>query len=127
MKRRNWQVWAAGLALVALLAGGLAVTALWPTPNQAEQAAARIDVGMSWAEARDVVRPIAGESAVVTSRGTLDEPVPVGWTFADGSGLVIDYDEDDRVSSVSTALVAPDPPLARLRRTLARVFPFLLK
>jgi hypothetical protein len=132
MRRRRWKLWAAGLALVALLAGGLAVTVLWPTPSQAEQAGANIDLGMSWEEAREVVRSAPGASdvalALVVAHKAVEPSRPWHWTFADGSTLTVHHDHtDDRVSSVRTTPATPVHPFDRMRGTLSRLFPALGK
>jgi hypothetical protein len=122
--RLRWKVWLAGIALAQLLVVGVEV-ALWPTPSEAERLATRVRLGMTKDEAR---RALDGY-----------DPYELrGWDsgfwchFADQSDLNVGLRRDagpkgvrDTVSFIHTGTAPPEPPLTRLRRTLARVFPFL--
>jgi hypothetical protein len=117
MKRRSWKVWLAGIALAQLLFIGVDV-ALWPMPSEAERAATRLHEGM----AREQVLEVVSEDHPGHGR-----PCGEQWHFDDESILFVYYDgvSDNRVIVIHVATPHPVPPLTRLRRTLARAFPFL--
>jgi hypothetical protein len=108
-----------GLALVALLAGGIGAALLWPMSSEAEQMAALIHEGMTQQQVEKIVGPHEGRAWFSEGWGC----VPDGreWRFQDGSALQIGFCPN--ITSINVA--PPDPPLPRLRRTLARAFPFL--
>jgi hypothetical protein len=126
--RNRWKLWTAGIALAQLLVIGADV-ALWPMPSEAEQRAASIDMEMKWV---DAVMPSAtyGRSGSPWPHATfMADSDTCFWGFQDGSGLRVTFRgrmfSAQRIESIS--IMPPDPvhPLIRLRRTLARVFPFL--
>jgi hypothetical protein len=125
MKRRSWKVWVAGIALVQLLVLGVDVALLWP--SQAEQIASRLREGMTETEVEEAVGRLGGLKVETT-----------GWkdyrpSFDDGSSLTVEMVRSERlgqewrVRSFRVVPSAPAHPLTRLRRTLARVFPFVAK
>jgi hypothetical protein len=137
-----------GLALVLLLALGVGATVLWPEPSEAERVAEHVNPGMertpvlvllvgqkkslrgltlweNWEPERGWVEPFAVSGPVrLTSHGRQR------YDFKDGSALLVYYDWDrgqehgHKVTSVR-ATPATAHTLARLRRTLARIFPAL--
>jgi hypothetical protein len=122
--RKRWKAWAAGLVLVALLAGGLAVSVFWPTPYEADREAAKFNVGMLF----DDPPILDGENVLSITTRLRDGDGrwwPLRWGFSDGSFLHITYGDDRRVSSVRIQPPTPVPPLTRLHRTLARIVPAL--
>jgi hypothetical protein len=76
-----------GLALVALLAGGLAVAVLWPTPSEAERKAALIQVGMTGEQAEEVLGPPNGWDLLPSRQGRLE----VAWHQADRSAVFAQF------------------------------------
>jgi hypothetical protein len=120
------------LALVALLAAGTGVALLWPTPSEAERMAERIEVGMTFRQVAKVVPPPPQGR---WSANFLGDPFEIGWDQDDGSTLFIEFATPEegelmngkfaRVAAVRTTPPPPVHPLTRLRRTLARAFPFL--
>jgi hypothetical protein len=91
---------------------------LWPTPCEADRKAALIRVGMT----QNQVRELVGPDAV----GWINREMPsCGWIYSDWSRLHIDcaVPEPHRLERIQ--VYPPDSPLDRLRRSLARVLPFL--
>jgi hypothetical protein len=123
MKRRSWKVWVAGIALMQLLVIEIDAVLLWPEPpSEAEKWAERIRGGMSDADRVALFRHCCGGG------GTLNSFVNL-YSFQDRSELVIGgmrgSDEMEEMQSVRATPAHPIPPLTRLHRALARVFPFL--
>jgi hypothetical protein len=123
VKRRSWKVWVAGIALAQLLAIGVDV-ALWPTITEAEQVASRLWLGMTADQATQVVDEWYSQQAVSFR--------PDRWSkFSDGSSLALYLSQEALTGGdayVVNIRAIPPPsvhPLTRLRRTLARAFPFL--
>ncbi len=143
MRHRSWKLWVAGIALVQLLVAGVEVALLWPTPSEAEVSATAIHPGMTIKQVRVLIDDPNGIHDYGLGRGKLT------YCFPDGSELHVfgaalgSRDFRDRIVIsfgaalasrdfldgivISTAFSPPDPvpPLTRLRRTLARAFPFL--
>ena len=126
MRKHNWKAWVAGIALAQVIVLGVDVVLLWPMPSAAEQATARIGVGMTEEEVafsiRDYTAPWPGVSDPRGGRAW--------WFFKDGSCLEVRFgpspDENTRPAVFLHATPPPPvPPLTRLRRTLARLFPAL--
>jgi hypothetical protein len=125
--RKRWKVWATGLALALLLAAGAGAALLWPTPNEAERMAALIRPGMKWGEVEAVLGP---PPMKVVGADVVGGPANAfGWSQSDGSMLIFSFgphgERFGQVMEIRTRPPAPVPPLTRLRRTLARAFPFL--
>jgi hypothetical protein len=121
MKRRSWKVWVAGIALVLLLGAGAGAALFWSVPSKAEQLAARLRVGMTGLEVNEVL---------LDQQYYLEaDPFALRYDQDDGSELYVEWDVQDAWPSKVTAIrptpLPTDPPLTRLRRTLARAFPFL--
>jgi hypothetical protein len=118
MKRRRRNL-LLGLSL-ALLAVGVVGLLLWPTPSEAEWVAALLHEGMT----REQVLEVISEGHRGYIAGLYDY-----WDCSDGSILRVYYDRSpDRVFyviNISADPPPPEPPMIRLRRTLARVLPFL--
>jgi hypothetical protein len=114
MNRRSWKVWVAGISLVLLLIVGIGV-AVWPTPSEAQKKAAMIYVGMTESHLYETLNPLPPTSTSLKTHGA--------WRFDDGSILNVGYDKEQRVDWIRAR--PADPPLTRLRRNLAGVFPFL--
>jgi hypothetical protein len=141
MTRRRWKVWAAGLSLVAVLAGGIIAAVLWPTPSAAERMASQLRVGMTMGQVGQVSEYLGGSDPLIltsgravapgrsTSRIVFDDPGrgTRGIVFDDGSSIGITLDRDDHVGNIKTTPPDPVHPLTRLRHTLGRVFPALAK
>jgi hypothetical protein len=126
MKTR-WKRWVAGIVLVQLLVIGVDLALLWPTPNDAERVAAKIEVGMTWDRARELMQP---RLSVWQSPSTVAKDAPCRWSYEDGSGLIITRDPTcQHVIEIDTTPPTLPPatvhPLTRLRRTIARVLPFV--
>jgi hypothetical protein len=122
MKRRSWNVWVAGIALVQLLVLGVDVAMLPPTAFEAEQWADRIQQGMVDAQWDEVERRFGFGEAPFGSAGVFLH------CFADGSRLTISrnpFGNGRPYVVVGTQPPTPTHPLASLRRTLARMLPFL--
>jgi hypothetical protein len=123
MKRRSWKVWVAGIALAQLLVLGVDVALLWP--SEAEQIASRLREGMTESEVEEAVGGL-GPGYVIRTGREIYHP-----SFDDGSSLAVvmvwsgRLGEGYRVGSFEVVPSAPAHPLTRLRRTLARAFPFL--
>jgi hypothetical protein len=123
-RRRIYPV--TGPLLIALLVAGLAVAILWPMPSEAEQEAAKLEVGTMLKE-MEWFHPPCTNYAVMAGG--------VRFEFADGSTLTLGLGAEGLgverprcvvfVRSIRVTPPAPVDPLTRLRRTLARVFPFL--
>jgi hypothetical protein len=118
MDRRRWKLWVVGIALAQLLIIGVEV-AQWPTPDEAEMLAAKIAVGATREQVAKALR--LSEVPTVKTRAT---EVTIHY-FDDGSECEIRFDSNSLVYAVRIAPSPPVPPLTRLRRTLARAFPFL--
>jgi hypothetical protein len=121
MKGR-WKLWAAVLALV-LLALGFGVAWLWPLPSEAEKEAALIRPGMTLEQLADLQLPAELMKLNPTRDG-------VAYIYRDGSTLFMEFTlpvegELIRIATVRTTPPTPVPHPTRLRRTLARVLPFL--
>jgi hypothetical protein len=120
MKRRNWKVWVTGIVLVQLLVIGADV-ALWPVPSEAEQAAGRMKVGETLDETD--LPFFSRMDAFGNLSGYRAQPA-----FSDGSSLelMVSFRQDGEILD-SVEVLRPNPihPMTRLRRTLARVFPYL--
>jgi hypothetical protein len=124
MKRRNWKMWAAGIALVIVFATGVGQSLLWPMQSEAEQKAALIHEEMTWDQVLELLGPRWSRR---------DPPADeFGWKQCDKSFLKVAFGpSEERVRCVVS--VSAEPPLryhrihllTRLRRTLARAFPFL--
>jgi hypothetical protein len=113
-----------GLAVLLLLAAGVGVAVMWPTPSEAEEDAASIRVGMTTAQVREVIESFPDTRRRLLATG--DNGEVIGVNFDDESGLSIDYTgegESRRVRDVEVFAPPPVHPLARLRRTLARILP----
>jgi hypothetical protein len=116
-------VWVAGIALVQLLVIGVDVALLWP--SEAEQIASRLREGMTETEVDKAIAGLGVGYVVSTCR-----IYHYRW-FDDESSLVVvmvrsePLGQEWRVRSFRVVSSAPDQPLTRLRRTLARAFPFL--
>jgi hypothetical protein len=108
-------------ALVLLLAGAIVAALLWLLPCEAEREASLIRVGMT----REQVAAAMCLPEVNTVEPT--GPTSAYYLFEDGSLFEIRFDADLLVSSVRTTpqYSTPLSPLDRLRRVLARAFPFL--
>ncbi len=127
-----------GLALVLLLALGVGVSLLWPMPCEAEQTAALLHIGMLERDACQLIDSDTARIRLPNSYSGLAPWPPDYQThsvfFADGSRAAVDFQKNSsgewRLSSVKVE--PPDPPLVtnpltRLRRTLARILPFLVE
>jgi hypothetical protein len=136
MKRRSWKVWVAGIALVQALVILFDEAVLWPMPSEAEQQVASVAVGMSqW----EVLVMFLSPGDHTPRHGRSGEPLPRTTIIADNYSCLLEFQDgsqlhvtfgrrrgfDQHVTSISTTPAAPVHPLTRLRRTLARVFPFL--
>jgi hypothetical protein len=120
MDRRSWKVWVAGIALVQALIIGVDMALLWP--SEAERAASRIRVGMTQDQ---VLAQLEGRGSVSEGQLLL-RPLPWIWQFGDGSSLVVLIPiSEGRLVVATIHTTPPVHPLARLRHTLARAFPFL--
>jgi hypothetical protein len=117
----SWKVWAVGLALVLLLAAGVGVAAMRRDPCGADELASKIEIGMPLEEA-EALLGLNIFSYIKEDSGTY-----ISGTFPDSSLVVIQSDPVGRVESVRVQPPQPDPPLTRIHRNLARVFPFLGK
>jgi hypothetical protein len=118
MKRRNWKLWVAGIALAQVLVLG-ADLSLWPLLGEAEQAASRVNVGMAGAHWRGLVGGRLLASAPV-KRGELHS-----YRFGDGSTLWVVTDYAGALEVTKVWPPTPVPPTTCLRRRLACVLPFL--
>ncbi len=95
----RWRV----VTALALLAAGAAVAAWllasWPWVSPAQAAFDRVQVGMSHAEVRAILDPtgrmVGPAFFALSERGFL---VAVSWETRDGAGIVIYYDQQDRVA-----------------------------
>jgi hypothetical protein len=126
MNRRRRTVLLLGLALVPLLLfGGVVIALLWLMPSEAERRAAMVEAGMTWLQTQEVALPNSIGPYTPTTDGRLDGDYY--WTYADGSILIVTFGQaDDRyASSVRTSPPPPADTMTRLRRTLARLLPFL--
>jgi hypothetical protein len=133
-RRRRILILLLGLAaLLFLLAGGVGAALLWPVPSDAERAAVKVEAGMTL--------PQAHVSAAANAPGLIphssmwgpdpreDGPEDYLCFYGDGSALVITFGPAGE-GGRHVVSVAPSPPpsvhpLTCLRRTLARVLPFL--
>jgi hypothetical protein len=121
MKLRR-RIFLLGLALVLLLASGIAIVIWWPLPSVAEQKAPAIEKGMTWQECMELVGPPArqGQHSPDTGWAT--------WQYPDDSFLGVVYsvrEGEARVTGFGARPPDHDDPLANLQRTLLRLFPFL--
>jgi hypothetical protein len=128
-----------GLALVAMLTAGVGAALLWPTPSDAEQMASQLRVGMTMGQVGQVSEYLGGSDPFILTSGravppgrsstliTFDDPgrSTRGVVFLDGSSITIAIDGGGLIGHIKTTPPAPIHPLTRLRRTLARAFPFL--
>ena len=126
MNRRSWKVWVAGISLAQLLVIDVDVAVL--IPSEAERAAAKIEVGMTWEQATQLLPALSTTLGERVSIVAYRVPVPLSGPFFeffdDGSVLTVTLD----VSGACVETIQPTRathPLTRLRRTLARVFPAL--
>jgi hypothetical protein len=119
VKRRSWKVWVAGIALAQLLVVGVDVALRWPQqPSEAEREAAKIKLRMTQEQ---VVVALGFEGPTFVYLAP-----PVWQRYDDESRLILAYDSfSGRVISVDAFLPPPIHPLTLLRRTAARVLPFL--
>jgi hypothetical protein len=124
--KRSWKLWVTGIAVVQLLVIGVDMALLWPMPSEAEQLVVQIRPGMS---ANDVINLAGKYSGFMAVR---DGPLLwASWHFQDGSGFALDFKaslENHSVVILPVCYVSPAqsvPTQIRLRRTLARVLPFL--
>jgi len=123
MNRRRRTLLLALALVMFLIVFSLRYTSLWPAENEASRFAASIKVGT----------PMQDIEARLSSLRKHDDFQRVGstlefaWTCSDGSILVISYESrnDCPIVRVGAAPPPPVPLLTRLRRDLARVFPFL--
>jgi hypothetical protein len=128
MKRRSWKVWVAGIALVQALVIGADVAVLWPIPTEAERKAEMIQIGslLSPESAEQLFGPSRWRTGCDGTEVTYSRQI---WRFDDGSQLTIDISNrsntDYSVQDVQSSPARPVPTLTRLRRTLARILPFL--
>jgi hypothetical protein len=128
MKRRPLAL-ILGLAVLLLLAVG----ALWPVRSEAERKAALLHVGMTEEEIVNIVRPDRGPRILRSSDNGLAKSLSK--SYGDGSALFVEFDPEPivdgmplnaiRAAYIDTSPPPTVPPLTRLRRTLARAFPFL--
>jgi hypothetical protein len=113
-----------GLAIVVLLVAGAGVALLWPTPSEAERKAGLIRERMTRSEVSKVLGPLPRAAEIL-----LPDRVEFRWWQDDTSSIIIAFDSGLGVIEVRTLLpLFPPPPvhpLTRLRRTFARVLPFL--
>jgi hypothetical protein len=128
-----------GLALVVLLAVGVGVAAFWPMPSEAERMASQLQVGMTMEQVGQVDEYLGGSDPLILTSGGYVAPGEItrrivfddlgrskrGIVFNDGSSITITLSGDGPVASIRTTSPDPVHPLTRLRRTLARVFPFV--
>jgi hypothetical protein len=120
MKRRNWKVWVAGIALAQLLIVEVDAALLIPSPqSKAEQAASQITIGM--VVGKRFALPGASWGGGFGTMQLWHER----YSFNDGSILWVGVNSEDAITSVTVSRAEPIHPLTRLRRALARVFPFL--
>jgi hypothetical protein len=123
-----------GLA-VLLLALGLDTALPRPVPSDAERAAVKVEAGMTLPQAQEAAAAKAPGLIPHSSMWGPDprEEGPEDYLcfYGDGSALVITFGpaREGGRRVVAVAPTPPDPvhPLTRLRRTLARAFPFLGK
>jgi uncharacterized protein YndB with AHSA1/START domain len=121
---RRWMLLLA-VAVFALLANGLAIAARWPTPSEAERKAALLRVGMSWDETFVLMAPRWPMTYLGNEAGTR---LYIGWPQSDGSQITVTFvpvEEGGRRALSIRTTPPPVHPLTRLRRTLARAFPFV--
>jgi hypothetical protein len=125
IRRRPWLL---GLLLIVLLVGGSAVAVFWPSPTDADQWTALVHTGVNH---QDLVRLFGkaweekgypkDKDGVIKREST--------WHYPDGSTLTITFGPEREgklnATSIQTTPAAPVHPLTRLRRTLARIFPFI--
>jgi hypothetical protein len=115
-----------GLAALLSLAAVLGVTVLWPAASEADEDAASIRVGMTPDQVQEVVESFPDTRRRLMAAGENGEVI--GISYDDQSGMSIEYageGESRRVRDVEVFAPPPVHPLTRLRRTLARVLPFL--
>jgi hypothetical protein len=120
------------LGLALLLVVGSVVAILWTTPCEADRKAALIRKGMTKRDVFDVMGPQSPMDDMLTRiqdpeliRGT-----ELAWLQEDRSALHVGFRSSEAGAEpvvVYTWTREPPPvhPLTRLRRTLARVLPFL--
>ena len=129
--RKSWKLWLAGIALVQLLVIGVDVALLWP--SEAERGAALVRKGMTDSQVWEVLgEPCEGRFRLLpmTVKNVFHDECYC-CLFDDGSYLYVSLNgsgerrEEFRVTNVRTQQPLPAPPLTRLRRTLARIFPAL--
>jgi hypothetical protein len=116
-----------GLAIAALLVGGLALAVLWLTPGEAEQKAAMIQSGMTEKHVCELLRSPVAEHPTLVS-GVFPDLYEVSFLQSDSSTVFVVFNwregnSERRVASFRT--MPPPHPLTRLRRTLACLPPFL--
>jgi hypothetical protein len=114
------------LAVLLLLAVGLGLAILWPMPSEAEKDAASIRVGMTPGQVHEVIETLPSTRLRLMSAG--EDGVVIGISYDDESGMSIWYVGEGgslRVREVEVFAPPPVHPLTRLRRTRARVLPFL--
>jgi hypothetical protein len=120
MKRRRLTV-LLGLALVALLAGGVAAARLWPQPpGEAGQKADLIHEGMTFAEVTKALEPATATPTWPGSPGSGPGYIEFGWSCDDESVLYVSFGSPE-VGPLRVVAVRTTPPvslLARLRREL---------
>jgi hypothetical protein len=128
MKRRYWKVWVAGIALVLMLLLGVVVSLLWPEPSgEAGRVAKQIHIGMMYTDALAVLDLNKAKRELYGPRDVdgAVKKTSASFTFEDRSEIMLQWDLSGRISLVSAGLPRQFHPLTRLRRTLARVLPFL--
>ena len=117
-------MWVAGIALVIVFAAGVGQSLLWPMQSEAEQKAALIHEEMTWDQVLELLGPPWSRR---------DPPADeFGWYQGDKSFLKVAFGPSEEGVRCVVSISADPPllyhrihPLTRLRRTLARVFPFL--
>jgi hypothetical protein len=110
-----------GIALVQLFGVGVGA-ALWPSPSEAEQVAALIHKGMAEEQWRGKVK---GNLQLQVGMAGFSKDT---YRFDDGSFLYVSYmSSTGTARSAKSSAATPIAPLTGLRRTLARVFPFLME
>jgi hypothetical protein len=126
MNRRR-RILLLGLALLLLLAAGVGKATLSPMPSQAERRASTLRLGMTLDQASSLCDKDNLVWSAITS--LMSSRNSFHCRFADGSCLTVRGQRswgdgpEFRISSLETT--PPDHPLTRLRRSLARVLPFL--
>jgi hypothetical protein len=130
MKQR-WKLWSLALVLVLLLPVLVIVAAmLWPTPSDAQSAAARIKVGMDVYAACERLPFACGMDSDGGALQLRQMVAVLRWSYPDGSLLILDcefieWGVPGVILSIQTAPAPPVSPIIRVRRILARLIPSL--